>query len=139
MKIDNQNNKNVFLSSGSTLKLLITWDPWNISSTPPAITESTMVKTTRFKLILFLSFNFGITKDIKHAKQIIRFLSDRSFLSKLYFIKMKTEDLCENMRLLLHKNFFIEFFFISGANRYCLDKNYAGVLIIWDRSGSISF
>ena len=20
-----------------------------------------------------------------------------------------------------------------GANRYCLDKNYAGVLIIWDR------
>ena len=23
--------------------------------------------------------------------------------------------------------------FISGSNRYCLDKNYAGVLIIWDR------
>ena len=20
-----------------------------------------------------------------------------------------------------------------GANRYCLDKNYAGVLIVWDR------
>ena len=22
---------------------------------------------------------------------------------------------------------------ILGSNRYCLDKNYAGVLIIWDR------
>ena len=22
---------------------------------------------------------------------------------------------------------------LSGSNRYCLDKNYAGVLIIWDR------
>ena len=22
---------------------------------------------------------------------------------------------------------------ITGSNRYCLDKNYAGVLIIWDR------
>jgi hypothetical protein len=21
----------------------------------------------------------------------------------------------------------------TGSNRYCLDKNYAGVLIIWDR------
>ena len=26
----------------------------------------------------------------------------------------------------------------AGANRYCLDKNYAGVLIIWDRSGILS-
>lgn len=24
-------------------------------------------------------------------------------------------------------------FFIAGVNRYCIDKNYAGVLIIWDR------
>ena len=22
---------------------------------------------------------------------------------------------------------------VTGSNRYCLDKNYAGVLIIWDR------
>ena len=22
---------------------------------------------------------------------------------------------------------------VPGSNRYCLDKNYAGVLIIWDR------
>ena len=22
---------------------------------------------------------------------------------------------------------------LTGSNRYCLDKNYAGVLIIWDR------
>ena len=24
-------------------------------------------------------------------------------------------------------------YLVSGSNRYCLDKNYAGVLIIWDR------
>jgi len=23
--------------------------------------------------------------------------------------------------------------FLEGSNRYCLDKNYAGALIIWDR------
>ena len=25
------------------------------------------------------------------------------------------------------------FYLVPGSNRYCLDKNYAGVLIIWDR------
>ena len=29
-----------------------------------------------------------------------------------------------------HQNIF---YLVSGSNRYCLDKNYAGVLIIWDR------
>ena len=24
-------------------------------------------------------------------------------------------------------------YLVPGSNRYCLDKNYAGVLIIWDR------
>ena len=34
------------------------------------------------------------------------------------------------------KHFYILYPFhpsFAGANRYCLDKNYAGVLIIWDR------
>ncbi len=31
------------------------------------------------------------------------------------------------------ENFYVEKIYTTGSNRYCLDKNYAGVLIIWDR------
>ena len=63
-------------------------------------------------------FNTASHHRVHHGKLIyIRNLKRYKYYLKLQF-KVYTSEY---------------FYLVLGSNRYCLDKNYAGVLIIWDR------